>query len=464
MGHSELMLVSARGWLALLAGLLAAASPAAAFDIGVCTHFGMKRTDAEPFFEWAEKSRITSLRDEIFWHDVEREPGVYVLEGKAQDSAEQLMRARRLGMHPLLILDYGNRFYDGGSQPASPHARKGFAAYARWLTQRLEGTVDTFEIWNEWNLGSGRRPPARYGSPEHYVALLKDTSAAIKQVNPKALVIAGAVGNDEGWPWLTQALRGGLLDHADGVSVHLYDYSMSPSARGVRELTSRLDTLSKLIGKYARGRRVPIYVTETGWPNHEQRWPTDHVEAANQAIRLLLALKSRRDVAGVWLYELRDGGTDPRNREQNFGLMTHDYQEKLVACELRALIPRLRAARTLRNFKTESSQAALFALEDGGRLLALWRDTPDDCAPTSIAIRGLPEDVEPLRSGCRSDRTPAPPVWNVESKTLELAAEPALFLLPAARKNAPEIKLHERCSTSLVPPSCALRAMRCWLN
>lgn len=452
-----------RGLLAL--GLLLVwPRQAAAFEVGICTHFGQRRTDPERFFAWAEQSRISSLRDEIYWHDVEQQQGVYALEGKAKESAEQLVRARALGIRPLLILDYGNRFYDGGSQPASPQGRAGFAAYARWLTERLQGTVDTFEIWNEWNIGSGKRPPVRHGSAAEYVALLKEASAAIKQVNPKARVIAGALGDDlGGWPWLTQALKHGLLAYADGVSAHLYNFGMPPSERGAGELISRLDSMSRLIQKHARGRRVPIYITEAGWPNYENRWPTDQVEAANQAVKFLLALKARKDVAGVWFYELRDGGTDPRKMEQNYGIMTHDYQEKLVACELKALIPRLREARALRSFKTESSQAALFALEDGGRLLALWRDTPDDCAPTSIAIRGLPEGVEPFRSGCRSERAPAPPVWNAESKTLELAAEPALFLLPADTKGA-ELQLRERCSTSLVPPSCALRAIRCWLN
>jgi polysaccharide biosynthesis protein PslG len=42
-------------------------------------------------------------------------------------------------------------------------------------------------------------------------------------------------------------------------------------------------------------------------------------------------------VAGVWFYELQDGGDDPANREHRFGLLRRDGSEKPAGCALREL-------------------------------------------------------------------------------------------------------------------------------
>jgi hypothetical protein len=91
------------------------------------------------------------------------------------------------GKKPLLVLDYGNKFYDSGDQPTSPEAIDAYVNYAKFVVAHFKGRVTQFEIWNEWNNGTGSThvPPTK-GTASAYVVLLKKAYVAIKAANPAA--------------------------------------------------------------------------------------------------------------------------------------------------------------------------------------------------------------------------------------------------------------------------------------
>ena len=64
-------------------------------------------------------------------------------------------QALQAHLQPLLILDYGNRFYDSGDKPASPQALSAFARYAAFVVLHFKGKVHMYEMWNEWNTTTG---------------------------------------------------------------------------------------------------------------------------------------------------------------------------------------------------------------------------------------------------------------------------------------------------------------------
>lgn len=354
-----------------------AQAASAPFPLGVATHFGQNRTDVSKFTDAMQRGGFNSIRDEVYWADVEKEAGTYALQGKAKLSFEMLRGFAQRGQAPMVVLSYGNALYDGGSQPYTDEGRQAFARYAAWVAQQMGPYPVFYEVWNEWNIGGGTRPSRRVGSPSDYVALLKATQTAIKAVNPKAVVVAGALGDDfGGWPWLQAALNAHMLDFADGLSVHLYNY-LIPLNRGGgdQEFIDRLTNLKAKVANASKGRDIPIFVTEIGWPNHEGKGSVGRRDAATVAARLLTRIMSDKIIKGVWLYELFDGGNGGHDKENNFGLLDRNGTDKPVACAIRNLSKALQGASWV-NTKTlaPSVQSYTFKTNDGAYASVVWQD------------------------------------------------------------------------------------------
>src|SRR5262245_60341379 len=91
---------------------------------------------------------FAAVRTDLFWHDVERERGRYDF-----STYDGLMASlKRYALTPILILDYGNRLYDGGDAPRSDEARRAFARFAGAAAARYAGQGVIWEIWNEPNV------------------------------------------------------------------------------------------------------------------------------------------------------------------------------------------------------------------------------------------------------------------------------------------------------------------------
>ena len=106
------------------------------------------------------------------------------------------------------------------------------------------------------------------------MALAAATYKQLKETQPGLMVLAGAAGDDiPQWPWMREAIAQGLLSHADGVSLHLYNHCMGPLV-GSDELVGRLDAMRGLL--VAAGKPdMPVFVTEVGWPTHKGNCATD---------------------------------------------------------------------------------------------------------------------------------------------------------------------------------------------
>lgn len=343
---------------------------------GMGSHMGQGRTAATLLSSWLGQSGFTSFRDEVYWGDIERTPGIYDPSQRAKATLSVINKAASEGMSPLVVLDYGNKFYDSGDQPYSDEARTGFAKYSQYIARNTHANVNLFEIWNEWNIGAGTRPPRRVGSPEDYVKLVAAASKAIHEAKPKAQVIAGSLADDLGnWPWLQEALKYGLLNYADGISIHLYNYLNPLQKGGEAEFMLRIGQLERIL-RAARPSNPPkIYVTEIGWPNHQGRGAVPLDIAADSAIRFLLASKESTLFSGVWFYELQDGGTDPNDKEHHFGILNRDESEKPISCSLSRigkLLPQLNLVST---DISNGIKRQTYTDKSGSKITAIWSVT-----------------------------------------------------------------------------------------
>ncbi|MCY4070314.1 MAG: beta-galactosidase [Chloroflexi bacterium] len=155
-----------------------------------------------------------------------------------------------------------------------------FAQYASQLAARYPEEIRHFIIWNEPNLSFewGYRPV----DPAAYVRLLGLSYRAIKEANPQALVLAGALAptNEvQGSPaglneniYLREMYSSGAAPHFDALAVHSYGSTEPADAEpSADRLNFRRVEFLRQIMVEAGDAAKPVFITESGWNDHP-RW------------------------------------------------------------------------------------------------------------------------------------------------------------------------------------------------
>ncbi|MBN1512912.1 MAG: hypothetical protein JXB13_12935 [Phycisphaerae bacterium] len=300
-------------------------SPANApvFWVGVGTHVGKQ---FEGYSDTTTLQRVAeagahSIRDEIYWAQVEREKGQL----RIPDYVESYVSAcRGRGIAPLILLGYGNPLYDDGGYPLTQEARAGYIRYATFVVNHFRWRVGLFEIWNEWDMGLGIRRPAREdgrrfrGDPLEYVNLVAAVAPELRKTNPDIKVLAGGQtmyslhpgtpdpDGETAWEvmkgWFDEALAAGLLAHCDGLSLHTY----TKAAEDPEYWSEWITQLSKRYADtYNQGRAVPLYITETGWFTHAGAGIDFQVQA-DYVARLYLLARTIPAIRGIWYFNLEN--------------------------------------------------------------------------------------------------------------------------------------------------------------
>jgi hypothetical protein len=230
----------------------------ASSPFGVMTHFAQGMDPAIlPLFA---RIGIVSIRDEHYWAQVEKQPGVY----KFPERSDAYMAACRAnGIDPLIAMTFGNPLYDHADGPSTPAGFEGYGNYGQAILKQYGDQIRWLEIWNEYN-GSWAPPSARESLESRYTtytAMLKAAYGKIKALRPDVQVLGGACVLIP-LPYLEGIFKLGGLDYMDAVVIHPY--------RGQPEGVEReVDELQALIRKYNDGKDKPIWVTETG--QHAQK-------------------------------------------------------------------------------------------------------------------------------------------------------------------------------------------------
>ncbi|WP_298241335.1 cellulase family glycosylhydrolase [uncultured Bradyrhizobium sp.] len=432
-----------RGNLLRLAGLItsiALAVPACAqpldarFLLGVGTHQGLGGPVSARGYVPAENVAqikqlgLNAFRDDFPWSDFEvggRRMGFTPRLGRLETQVKSGVA------RPLLILAFGHHLVPNSSPPTTDEARQRFADYAAAAAQSVVAQHPLFELWNEWNLAS--KKDAAF-SPENYLALAQAARPAVKRVAPNAPFLVGALGDDPGWTWTEKMLRTGILQYADGASIHLYNFCMGPSKRTSAEIIDRLTAFHRLVGQASGNPDYPIYVTETGWTTASNKCGVnEQAQADNTAQLILWASTATRWLKGMWLYELKDSGKNPSELEDNFGLYRFDNSPKPVACAAQGAWAFIRSSLSAERRELASGVVSINATTASGSRLAVWSETPD--RRYEIRLKGDQQGAS-FAMPCDQAAKPASGVWIPVSSTPVLiaandSAVPALEIRPA---------------------------------
>lgn len=298
------------------------------FQVGLSVHLSTVPPDFAKEFNTIQSAGVNSLRDEALWSIVEREPGKLAI---PKDLDAFVDRALSLHLQVLLLLTYGNRFYDSGDKPRSKSALQAYARYGVFVVQHFKGRVHEYEMWNEWN---GMVGGTSRGGARDYVHFLQVVYPKLKAADPSATFIGCATGYVP-MDWLTKVFDAGGLKYMDAVSVHPYDFDQAD--RTAEGWARTMYSVERLLRHYSGGSDVPLYVTEMGWPTMVGPNSSSLVEQATDLSQLYLLARTMPFIKGVWWYDLRDDGWNASNKEDNFGVVKADLKPKPVLSALTAV-------------------------------------------------------------------------------------------------------------------------------
>ncbi|NOY83081.1 MAG: hypothetical protein GXP31_18940, partial [Kiritimatiellaeota bacterium] len=366
---------------------------------GAAVHFGRGgRGPLENNLKLASDLGLRWLRDDGGWGSIERVAGVY----RVPAVFDRFLRTSRpvWGCEPLVILDYSNNLYEQDRSVRTDRGRRAFAAWAEYMARTYRDTVRYWEVWNEPNIGFWKPKP----DPVQYAALLKATYAAVRRGNPEAVVVAMCTAGID-FKFIEAVLKQKTVGCFDAVSVHPYRYPRAPE-KGA-SLVGDLRKLMALLERYGVG-KVPILLTEIGWPNQEDKRGLPENISADYLARMHILLAQFPTVRAIFWYDFQDDGTRRDYNENNFGLVHNDFTPKAPAIASRMTSMALKGRRFVRKLADGPS---LYAFEFAGkgreRTLAAWstdgRDTLTVRWPGNGSVRTVsalgPFGKKTLREG-----------------------------------------------------------------
>jgi hypothetical protein len=365
--------------------LIALSAPAradvAASDpvLGVMTHFAQGWDPA--LTGTIDAAGIRSVRDEIYWQDVEPHLGQFVFPVRYERYMAEL---RAKGISPLVELTFANRAYDGGM---TPYTEDGFSAYARYGVEVLRhygSQISAVEIWNEYN-GSFCKGPASHDRADTYARMARVAYRALKEERPD-LVVAGGATAGVPLPYLEHLFAQGALDSMDAVSVHPYRYDSEPEG-----IETDIAALQGLIKRYGHGRPKAVWVTEIGWGTRAAAAPGElAIDERTQASFLVraYALLISTGVERIYWYLFRD-----YDAFATMGLVQNDgaHTPKAAYGAMRTMIAEIGAAHFVRRENTPADfYSELFQRDSGDPVRVIWSLRPFPLAlPASCRAVGM---------------------------------------------------------------------------
>jgi hypothetical protein len=204
-----------------------------------------------------------------------------------------------------------------------------YATFTGKIAARYKGRVAAYELGNEPNhIKSFTRP-----DPKLYERVLQFSYPLIKAADPRAKVLTGGLGGNNGKgvvagdAFLAGLYAAGAKPYFDGVSYHPYTYPLLPSNdSGERSWSRMLTARQTMVANGDADKK--IWVTEYGAPTSGPNSVSQEQQAAimYDAYRLWATYAWAGPLC--W-FDYRDKGTDTSEHSNFFGLYAKDGQPKV---------------------------------------------------------------------------------------------------------------------------------------
>jgi polysaccharide biosynthesis protein PslG len=225
-------------------------------------------------------------------------------------------------------------WWERGVQLYPPTNPADFARAAAWVAERWGADLAALEIWNEPNCTCFFTSSAPVSD---YAALLKSSYASVKQVAPGLHVLGASLQFSDG-AFLDALYREGIGGHLDGVSVRPFsqgrdpaDPTLPPGGRKYSYLHG-VPWLREVMVAHGDAAKE-LWFTELGWsscaPGGTSQWCVTLDQQARYIAAAFRIIRDRWDfVRAASVYNLRNKGTSPTDRESQMGLLHRDFAPK----------------------------------------------------------------------------------------------------------------------------------------
>lgn len=248
-------------------------------------------------------SGVKRIRFHFTWSEAETEKGKLCLPPSAFEFVNALQKNH---LEPLMILAYGNKYYNapgtvnGFDELKGQNAEfyAGFGKYVKYMVETFgaagTGQVRQWEVWNEEN----------GGTPEEYMAVLKTAAVNIREADPGAVIVFGGISRMD-HAFLQRCFEElGAGELVDAVALHPYREEVPPetayqSLRRFNGATANyaqeLIKMQQTIDRYSpTGKSIPIWITEFGYwtldsqPSLDSRNSLSHDVQAKYLLRSMI--------------------------------------------------------------------------------------------------------------------------------------------------------------------------------
>ena len=286
------------------------------------------------------RARVGTIRSPFYWPSIEPDPpggggGVLpvppaqseTLHWEATDALVRRAAEQRVQVFPFV---YGTPDWIS-SDPARPPL-DGETARAEWqdFLRDLVGPygprgefwaenpelakrpIRDWQLWNEQNSELFWQPAV---SPAEYTDLLQLSAAAIRSADSgAAIVLGGMFGTPlrgiEAWTFLED------LYAVPGIEAHFDAYALHPYAPNPRGIRAQIE-LTRNVLRDAGDRRLPLVVSEIGWPTDGPpgynlvKSPEGQKRMLDKAFRMFLDQRRRWNLERLVWYTWRDNDVQP---------------------------------------------------------------------------------------------------------------------------------------------------------
>ncbi len=401
------------------------------FILGVCSHDLHLGDSTSKGVQLLKQAGIESVRTDAHWAFLERRRDQLKVE---PHWPKYLAGNEAQGIDSLFILGYGNRFHGDGEKPRSEPVRTAFNRYVAFTAEQFRGRIKHYEIWNEWDV----EDPVDPQFTADYARLITDAAGIIRQHDPDAKVLAGAVttkGIESGFA--LRLIEAGIMQSVDGLSLHPYVHCRS---RGENTPEAWIEWLAGVDMELSRAANqpVPLYLTEMAWPAHQGACGIDETLQAAYLARSFFLARTLANVRGYWWYDLRNDGTDKREREHNFGLLRQDYSPKPAYRVLEAISPIIKDYQFLGRVEESRNSVLLRFGNDKEQLLVAW-STTDQPRPVTITSAGKSASNLKLLDTAQPDKGWTTAIaWQCPSNAEHCAARIELSAFPKILSLGPD--------------------------
>ena len=159
-------------------------------EFGAVAH--LYYTDRERVVQLADNAGFEWIRQQVPWKDTERSDRTFAFDQLDPIVEAVHARGQKLMLSVVKAPDFLTGRKDDNGLPNNP---QDFGRFVEALAERYKGKVQAIEVWNEQNLAvenGGRVVPE---DAARYVELLKAAYPRVKAVDPKIVVVAGALSS-----------------------------------------------------------------------------------------------------------------------------------------------------------------------------------------------------------------------------------------------------------------------------